>query len=138
MGNFTVQLVFNDGSGDYILPLVQSISDPQPGMKATVIKGVRADGAVVIPGGKESAEIKVRGILFDSDGYSDITTLMATMRSSVTTLPATLTLKHWTGSAWTTNWAYSVRRIDEINFSDSEDMRTVAQPYEISFLIISY
>jgi len=137
MGNTVVVLNFNDGTHNFDLPLVQSISDPQPGMKATVIKGNRADGAICIPGGKEAAEIKVRGILFDADGYIDLTTAISNMRSNVTTDPATLTLKHWNGT-WVTDWAFSVRRINEINFPDSEDMRTGAQPYEITFLVISY
>lgn len=137
MANVTVVLNFNDGTHNYDLPLVQSISDPQPGMKATVIKGNRADGCIVIPSGKESVEIRVRGILFDADGYIGLTTKMADMRSKITTSPATLTLKHFSGG-WVTDWSFSVRRIGEISFPDSDDMRTNAQPYEITFLIISY
>lgn len=136
--NYQVILNFNDGTNNYDLPLVQSISDPQPGMKATVIKGNRASGSIVIPGGQESIEIRVRGILFDEDGYEDLTTKIADMRSKVTTNLATLTLKHWTGSTWQTDWTYSVRRINPIEFSDSDDLRTNAQPYEVIFLVISF
>lgn len=137
MANVQVELIFNDGTNSYTFPLVQSISDPKEGMKATIIEGNRGDGAIVIPGGKKSQTIKVTGILFDEDGYIDITTLMNTMRSYVSTLPATLTLRHF-ASGWVTDWSYSVRRTEEINFPESDDKRTNAQPYEVSFLVISY
>jgi hypothetical protein len=138
MANTVVILNFSDGTHDYNLPLVQSISDPQPAMKATVIKGNRADGCIIIPSGKEAIEINVEGILFDADGYADLTTLMGTMRTNVTTDPATLTLKHWNGATYVTDWAYSVRRIDQIEFPNSDDMRTEAQPYRIKFTVFSY
>lgn len=142
MANVTVVLNFNDsiggGSSNYDLPLVQSISDPEAGIKATKIDGTRGNGCIIIPAGKQSAEIRVRGILFDTDGYIDITTLMATMRSSVTTNSATLTLKYWNGSGYTTSWTYTVRRISPIEFPESDDLRTSAQPYEITFLITAY
>lgn len=135
MANYHVDLVFNDGSGDYTLPLVQSISDPQEGMKATVHEGNRADGAIVIPGGKKSQEIVVTGILL-ADGYVDITTAMSTMRSSVTTNVATLTLKHYDGG-WTNDWAYTVRRLTEIKF-DENSLRTNDVEYTITFLVLAY
>ena len=134
--DYQVILNFNDGTKNYDFPLVQSISDPVEGMKATIIEGTRGSGSIVIPGGQKSAEIEVKGIIADNDGYADITAKMATMRSYVTTNPATLTLKHWTGSAWATDWAYTVRRIDEITFDNS--MRTYDQPYTVKFLILSY
>ncbi len=137
MANVTVELIFNDGTNSYTFPLVQTISDPKEGMKANVIEGNRADGCIVIPGGKKSQTITVNGILFDEDGYIDITTLMNTMRSYVSTLPATLTLRHFSGG-WVTDWSFQVRRIDEIKFPDSDDKRTNAQPYEVSFLVIGY
>lgn len=138
MANFTVKLVLNSGisGSEYQLPHVYSISDPKEGMKATVINGTRADGAIVIPGGKKSQTITVRGRLFDNDGYADLTTLMTTMKTMVTTDQATLTLMHWTGSAWTNDWEYTVRRIDEISFPES--LRTWEQQYEISFLVLAY
>ena len=134
--DYQVILNFNDGTKNYDFPLVQSISDPVEGMKSVVIEGTRGNGSIVIPGGKKSAEIEVKGIIADNDGYADITTKMATMRSDVTTNPATLTLKHWTGSAWANDWVYTVRRIDEITFDNS--MRTYDQPYTVRFLILSY
>ncbi len=136
MPNITVQLIFADGINTYTFPLVQSISDPKEGMKATVIEGTRGDGVIVIPGGKKSQEIRVNGILLDNDGYIDLTTLMNDMRSKVTTNVATLTLRHWTGSAWSNDWVYTVRRIDEITFPDS--FRTEYQEYICSFLVLSY
>jgi len=138
MSSYTVQLVLNDGiSGlEYIFPHVFSISDPKEGMKATVIHGTRGDGAIVIPGGKRSQEIVAKGRLIDNDGYVDITSLITIMKSMVTTNLSTLTLKHWTGSAWENAWAYTVRRTEEITFSES--LRILDQEYEIRFLVVGY
>ena len=61
---------------------------------------------------------------------------MAEMKTKVSTNPATLTLRHWTGSTWQTDWQYTVRRITEINFPES--LRTDSQKYEIRFLVTSY
>lgn len=129
-----VKLNFNDGTHDYDLPHVFHISDPKEGMKATVIKGTRGDGSIVIPGGKQSQEIRVRGKLY-SDDYIALNTLITTLKSNVTTDLATLTLKHYDGG-WQTDWAYTVRRIEEINFPQS--LRTSFQEYEIVFLVVSY
>jgi hypothetical protein len=137
MANYTVQLTFADGVNTYIFPLVQGISDPKEGIKATVIEGNRADGAIVIPGGRKSIEIKVKGILLDNDGYVDLETLIAEMKSKVSTSVATLTLKYWGGSAWVTTWAYTVRRIDEIEF-EQDNLRTNDIEYNITFLVLSY
>lgn len=136
MSNYTVVLNFNDGTNNYDLPHIFSISDPNPGMKATVIEGIRASGSIVIPGGKKSIEINVSGRLIDNDGYADLTTLINDMKSKITTNQATLILKHWTGSTWQNDWSYLVRRIDEIDFSES--LRTQEQEYSIRFLVISY
>ena len=138
MASYTVRLVLNSGisGSEYIFPCVFSISDPKEGMKATVIEGTRGDGSIVIPGGKKSQEIRVRGRLIDNDGYADLTTLMATMRTMVTTNQATLTLEHLSGASYTTDWSYTVRRISEINFPES--LRIWEQEYEISFLVIAY
>jgi hypothetical protein len=131
-----VRLNFDDGVNEYTFPLLQEISDPKEGMKSVVIHGNRADGAIVIPGGKRSIEIRVRGILLDNDGYEDITTLMAEMRSKVTTDLATLTLEHFNGSTWEIDWSYTVRRIDEITFPQS--FRISDQEYEVSFLVVAF
>jgi len=138
MADYTVRVVLNSGlSGlEYIFPHVFSISDPQQGMKATVIEGNRADGAIVIPGGKKSQEIIVQGRLIDNDGYVDLTTLMSTMRSMVTTDQATLTLEYWNGATWVTSWSYTVRRVDQIEFPES--LRTWEQQYSVGFLVIAY
>ena len=141
MANWEVKVTFlssESGAVEYTFPYLQQVSDPEAGMKATVIKGNRANGSIVISGGKRSPQIQVRGKLFDNDGYADITSLMNTMRSDVDTAQGTLTLKHrpLTGGDWSTVWSYTVRRIDEIRFPQS--MRTNSQDYEINFLILSF
>jgi len=136
--DYEVVVNFDDGTHDYDLPYVFHVTDPKEGMKATIIQGNRGDGAIVIPGGKKSQTIEVRGKLYDADGYEDITTLMNTMRSNITTDVATLTLKHRpiTGGAWTTDWSYTVRRISEIEFPQS--MRVGVQEYRVAFLVLAY
>ena len=139
--NYTVRLNFNDSVHDYNLPYVFQIEDPKEGMKAVIIEGNRGDGSICIPGGKKSQIITVRGKLFDEDGYSDLTALMNTMKSSVTTNVATLTLKHFDteysgGGAWVTDWSYCVRRTEEIEFAES--LRVGIQEYSIRFLVLSY
>jgi hypothetical protein len=131
-----VRLYFDDGTNQYTFPIVQSVSDPKEGMKATVIEGTRGDGVIIIPGGKKSQEIRISGIIVDNDGYTDITAEMSNMKSKVSTNVATLSLQHYIGGSWVNDWAYLVRRIDEITFSDS--FRTVDQPYECRFLVLSY
>jgi len=106
-------------------------------MKSTVHGGTRSDGSIVIPGGKRSQDIVVKGTLFDQDGYEDLTTLMNTMRTEVTTDEATLTMRHLQPPAtWVNDWQYTVRRSDEIEFAPS--LRTGSQKYSIPFLVISY
>jgi len=136
MSSYTVQLIFDDGANSYTFPIVFHISDPKEGMKATVIEGNRGDGAIIIPGGKKSQEIRIRGILADSDGYEDLTDKMNEMKTKVSTNPATLTLRHWTGATWQTDWSYTVRRISEIEFTES--LRTDSQEYEITFIVTNY
>lgn len=136
--DYTVKITFledSTGAVEYDLPLVFHVTDPQEGMKATVIKGKRGDGAIVIPGGKESQEIRIKGKLFDTDGYKDLTALINDMRTKLTTDLATLTMKHY-DSGWQTDWSYTVRRIEEIRFPKS--MRTESQDYEVSFLVLAY
>ncbi len=134
--DYTVVINFNDGTNDYDLPYVFHVSDPSEGMKATVIRGTRGDGSIVIPGGKKSQEIRVRGKLFDQDGYHDLIDLIDEMKEKVTTDQATLTLKHKVGVSWQTDWSYTVRRIEEIRFPES--MRIGVQEYEIVFLVLAY
>jgi hypothetical protein len=138
MASFIVQVVLNSGisGSEYIFPHVFNISDPQPGMKATIIEGTRASGSIVIPGGQKSQEITIRGRLIDNDGYADLTTLMASMRTLVTTNQATLTLMHWTGSTWQNDWQYTVRRIEEIDFPES--LRIWEQEYSVKYLVVAY
>jgi hypothetical protein len=135
MSSYQVKLNFNDGINNYDLPHIFQVSDPSPGMKATVIEGNRASGSIIIPGGKKSIEIIIRGRLIDNDGYADLTTLINDMKSKVTTNQATLILKHFNGT-WVQDWSYLVRRIEEIEFEES--LRTWEQPYSIRFLVIAY
>ena len=123
------------GSVDYDFPLAFSISDPEPGMKATVIEGNRGSGSIVISGGKKSQEIIIRGKLFDADGYKALTTLINDMRTKITTDLATLTMKHYDGG-WVNDWQRTVRRISEIEFDES--MRVGIQPYSIRFLQVAF
>jgi hypothetical protein len=136
MASYTVKLNFNDGVNNYDLLHVSKILDPAPGSKATIIEGNRASGAIVIPGGKKSIRIIIKGVIFDSDGFADLETAIEDMKSKVTTSVATLTLKYWTGSIWQNVWAYTVRRVNEIDFPES--LRTDAQEYDVEFLVISY
>lgn len=120
---------------EYTLPTVFHVSDPEPGIKSTVIRGTRGDGSIIIPGGKKSQEIRVRGKLF-ADGYKALTTLINEMRDEVTTDLAILTMKHKEGEDWIPDWSFTVRRIEEIRFPQS--LRTGIQEYECSFLVIAY
>ncbi len=135
MSNVSVRITFNDGSGDYILPYVYHITDPTPGIKTTVIHGNRSSGSIVIPGGKKSHEITVRGMLM-ADDYNALTTLINEMRTKITSNPATLKLQHLSGVSWIDDWSFSVRRLEEIRFEQS--LRISGQKYEIIFYVISY
>jgi hypothetical protein len=139
MDGYLVKINFDDGTNDYDLPHVQSVSDPQEGMKATVIKGTRGDGCIVIPGGKKSIEITVKGKIFEDD-YKLMTAAMTTLRSKVTTAVATLTLEHYddaiSAPGWQVDWAYTVRRIEDIRFPES--MRIGVQEYEVTFIVLVY
>jgi len=129
----TFQLDDESASLAYTFPVVQSVSDPVEGMKATVINGTRADGCIVIPGGKKSQTITVKGILIGD--LAEITTAINLMKSEVTTDIGTLTFEYDNGG-WQTVWAYTVQRINEITFDES--MRTDSQNYTAEFLVLSY
>jgi len=136
--DYQVRITFTkDESGAiaYTLPYVFHVNDPKEGMKATVIPGTRGDGSIVIPGGKRSQEITVRGKLIDEDGYKDLTTRINEMKTKITTDQAVLTMEHYDGG-WSSDWSYTVRRIEEIKFPKS--LRTESQDYEISFLVLAY
>jgi len=144
MANYTVRVTFKideSGSNEYIFPLVQSIQDNKEGSKAVIHEGTRGDGSIYIPAGKKSQTIKLSGILYDNDGYEDLTTKINALKTAITTDPGTLTLEHFNpdatgGGEWITDWQYTVVRVAEINFSES--MRTERQDYEVSFLVLSY
>jgi hypothetical protein len=143
MSSYIVKCEFNDGSGAYTLPLIQTISDPKEGSKAVIHEGNRGNGSIHIPGGKKSQTITISGILYDEDGYEDLTTRINTLKAEVTTLPATLTLSHWDPDAsgagtWQTDWEYTVVRTTEIEIDDANEMRTDFINYTINFLVLSY
>ncbi len=136
--NYTVRITYTkdeSGAVAYILTYVDHITDPKEGMKATVIQGQRGDGSIIIPGGKKSQQIIVRGQLVDADGYKDITTLINEMKAEVTTDLGVLKMEHY-DSGWQVDWSYTVRRIDEIRFPKS--LRVSSQKYEIPFLVVAY
>jgi len=130
-----VRIIFNDGSGDYELVHCYHLTDPTPGTKDTVIQGNRGDGSIVIPGGKKSHELIVRGTLM-ADDYNALTTLINEMRTKITTNPATLKLQYLSGASWISDWEFSVKRIEEIRFEQS--LRTSGQRYEVMFYVLSY
>lgn len=133
--DYQVTINFNDGIYDYDLPVVQSENGSNlAGKKDVIIEGNRGDGSIVVPGGKKSQTITVRGILMGID-YKAITTLMNTMRTNITTDIATLQMTHVDGGV-VTDWTYTVKRITEIRFP--ENLRISSQEYEIDFLVISY
>lgn len=136
MNNYTVQFIFNSGSGDVILPLVFSISDPKEGEKSTIISGTRGDGSIVIPGGKKSQIITIKGYLVNHGGYEDLIADKLDLQSDITTNVATLTVKHYTGSIWQTDYSYTVKRIGEITYTES--LRTDYIEYSVEFLVLSY
>jgi len=131
-----VRIIYNQGeSNEYVFPYAFHITDPEPGMKSTIIRGNRGDGSITIPGGKKSQEIRVRGRFVEEDGYNAITSKMNEMRQKITTDSATLKMQHYNGS-WQNDWSFTVRRINEIIFPES--LRTDSQNYEIPFLVTSY
>lgn len=136
--DYNVKCNFNDGTNSYDLPCMQSISDPIAGIKANVIRGTRADGAIVIPGGKKSIDITIKGVIWSNLGYADLMSQVNTMRDNVTTNPATLTLEHYDPdiTSWVTDWAFLVQRIDDIVFGDS--MRTEKIDYDMRFVVLNY
>ena len=143
MANYTVRIVYNKGiSGEeYIFPLVQSITEPKEGTKDTVIKGTRADGSIVIPGGKQSQEIIIKGKLWSDTGYAELMTKLNEMKLMIGSEVATITKEWWDsslsgGGGWSTTWAYTVRRIEPITFADS--LQTDIIEYTANFLIIVY
>ena len=140
MASYTVRITFTpnlSGASTYTFPLVQSVGDPEQGMKATVIEGKRGDGSIIIPGGKKSQRIELEGILYDDDyDYVAIQTAMEGMRTDVTTDTGTLVMEYWNGASWVNTWSYTVRRIGEISFPPS--MRVDMQKYKVTFLVVLY
>ena len=134
----TVRLVYNEGeANEFVFPYVFQVSDPKEGMKATIIRGNRGDGSLIIPGGKKSQELRIRGKIIEDTGYDAITTKMNEMRTKITTDSATLKIQHYNGS-WVDDWSYTVRRINEIRFPQSLRTSEDLQEFECVFLVTSY
>ena len=132
-----VRIYFTDGINTFTFPLVQAATAPEAGTKDVVIEGIRADGSIVIPGGKKSAEIIIKGIIVhNNDGYTQIIQDTNAMRTYVTNNIATLSQQHWNGSTWINDWSYTVKRIGDIDFSDS--LEYLEQQYTVRFLILSF
>jgi len=134
MSGIRTRLIFDDGSS-YTFPYVFHIDDPKEGMKSRIIDGNRGDGSIVIPGNKESQDITIEG-RFVEDGYENITSQITSMRNSISTNQASLKLQHYNGSSWETDWEYTVRRKEEIEFPES--LRTAEQKYKVLFKVLSY
>jgi hypothetical protein len=136
--NYQVRIIYNKGvsGSEYIFPLVQSITEPKEGTKDTVIKGVRADGSIVIPGGKSSQEITIKGKLWSDTGYEDLMDKLNEMKLTIGSDIATITKEFWNGSAWENTWIYTVKRIEPITFADS--FQTDIQEYTAIFYIVAY
>ena len=135
--DYNVKFNFNDGVHDYDLPLVQSANVPKEGIKATVISGTRSDGSLIIPGGKQSQNITVKGLLVNAGNqHADIVTAIQTLNTNITTDVATLTKTHISGVTTITDYSYTVRRIESIKYPDS--MQVYQQAYEITFLVLAY
>jgi len=127
----------DSGSSEYIFLAVQSENGSNAtGNKDIIIEGTRADGSIIIPSGKKSQRITITGIILGAD-YKAITDLMNTMKSSITTEEATLTMEHKENGSWVSpDWEYTVKRIGEIEFS--ANLRTSYQEYSVEFLVLSY
>jgi hypothetical protein len=142
MSSYTVRIVYNkDQADEYIFPLVQAITEPKEGSKSVVIQGNRADGSIVIPGGKQSQEITIKGKLWSDDGYVDLMDKLNTMKTKIGSDVVTITKEWWDsslsgGGDWVTTWVYTVRRIEPIIFADS--LQTDMIDYTATFLIIAY
>ena len=106
---------------------IYHISDPKEGMKNQVIDGFRGDGCIVVPGGKQSTNIEVWGVL-TGDDYDALATKIEALKTAINTDPTTLSLED--------EWSYLVRRVEEITFEES--LRNYSQKYYIKFLVISY
>ena len=129
-------IYIGDTTEEYQLPLVQFESGSNmTGMKETIIEGTRADGCIIIPQGKKSQRITINGVILGED-YKEITDKMNTMKSNISTDVATLTMEHYYGGDWVTDWTYNVRRIGEIEFPAS--LRTSYQDYNINFIVLTY
>lgn len=131
----TVRLYFDDGTNQYTFPYVYHVIDPKEGIKFRKIEGNRGDGSIIIPGGKKSQEIIIKGKIIDEAGYLVITSQMNEMRTKITSDPATLKMQHYDGG-WVDDWSFTVRRINEIKFPQS--LRTDSQEYEVSFLVLTF
>jgi len=139
MTDYLVRITFKElesPSDEYTFSVVQSESGSNlTGNKDIIIEGTRADGSILIPGGRKSQRITISGIILGAD-YKAITDLMTAMKTAITTNEATLTMEHKEGASWIQDWEYTVQRIGEIEFEDN--LRISYQPYNVTFLVLSY
>jgi hypothetical protein len=139
MTDYLTRITFKEldtSSSEYKFLAVQSENGSNlTSNKDIIIEGTRADGSIVIPGGKKSQRITISGVIL-ADDYKAITDLMNTMKSSVTSEEATLTMEHKEGGSWIQDWEYTVKKIGEIDFESN--MRISYQPYSVEFLVLNY
>lgn len=124
------------------LPHIQSIDDGEPGIKNIKIEGTRGDGELIIPGGRNSQDIIVNGIILAQDktlpdgtpysnpsgtNYEKIMEQIDWLRLNVPTTEIHLYIEK-TSSTYDD---YVVRRVDKINFPDN--LRRSVQGYTIVF-----
>jgi hypothetical protein len=129
-----VRLKFNST----VLPVIQSITDSEPAYKDVVIDGNRGDGSIVIPGGKKSVTISVKGVLL-GDSFDDLTDKKVALSAALPTSPGVLSLQQYVNSTWKNVWSYAVKRQGEIVFEGDDENRRLSQmPYMVNFLILSY
>jgi hypothetical protein len=133
MPNYTVRYLFNS----YVFPVVNSISDPKEATKDTIIEGTRGDGSIVIPAGKKSQTITLKGYLINHAGYVSLIADKAALEAGVPTSVGTFSAQHWNGSSWTTDYTYTVKRIAPITY-DTDTLRTDYLGYTVELFIIAY
>jgi len=125
-----------------ILPHIQGVDDAEPGIKNIEIEGTRGDGSLIIPGGRESQDIIIDGIILASDSslpdgtaysnpngtnYEKIMEQIDWLRINVPTTETHLYVEK-TSSTYDD---YVVRRIGKIIFP--KNLRRNIQEYTITF-----
>lgn len=129
----TFKLYASDGvTLVYTFPVVQATNAPQSLKKGTVIEGMRGKGCLIIPGGDSSWDLVIRGV-FLADNYTDLTSLINTLETSVVT-NTKYVLK--IEKSVSTSFDYNVQRIEAIDYPES--LRTDYQEYVIRLKVNSW